>query len=144
MRPTLLSVLAVLVLAASFTCEKSTEPEPWGGEYTLFQVPGCQSDALAYSFSEDSCFTYQFETDLLLDFCVTANCCPDTNRFVLSADVREDTIAIAVHDTAAHLCDCICLYFIHAEFYDLPLDHYVVACTYYDTLAYQESVQRSD
>ena len=145
MRPTLLSVLAVLVLAACFTCQKSTEPEPWGGEYTLFQVPGCQSDALARSFSEDSCFTYQFETDLLLDFCVTANCCPDTNRFVLSSEIRADTIAIAVQDTAERICRCFCPYVIHAEFYELPRDEYVIAITadtYYDTLIYVENVHR--
>ncbi|NVM56579.1 MAG: hypothetical protein HWN51_00445 [Desulfobacterales bacterium] len=140
-------IIPGLILSAWLTCEKSTKSEPWSGEYTLFQVPGCQSNALAKSFSKDSCFTYQFDTDLLIDFYVNGNCCPDSNRFDLFSEIRHDTIAITVLDTAGRGCWCICDYIIHAEFSGLLLDSYVIdiyADTDYDTLTYLEIVQRSD
>ncbi len=113
-------------------------------EALLQQVAGCQRAGLARAATADSCFAYQFEDDLKLEFCVIANCCPDTNRFKLASEVRQDTIAIAVADTAARLCRCICPYLIRAEFRDLPEDHYVVACSFGDSLWLVQHVYRKD
>ncbi|MFB0515087.1 MAG: hypothetical protein ACETWG_00600 [Candidatus Neomarinimicrobiota bacterium] len=77
---------------------------------------------------------------------MSANCCPDSNRFTLSSKISKDLISITVLDTASKICRCICPYTIHAEFNDLPRDFYdvhITADTYYDTLIYQESVQRN-
>lgn len=131
-------VIPVLVLGAWLACDRSTGPEQ---EHLLYQITGC-GGGLAKSFVADSCFSYQFGTDLIIDFCVTANCCPDSNRFDLSYETRHDTIAIAVQDTAARLCRCICPYVIHAEFHELPLDHYTIQCMYDNRVAYNEEVHQ--
>lgn len=140
--------LPFIILLAGSACEESTEPEPRSGAYELYQVPGCQG-SLEKAVFEDSCFTYQFEEDLNFEFCVTANCCPDSNRFELTCEVREDTIAVTVLDTTdrSRWCWCICRYLIVAELFDLPLERYTIhitADTYYDTPTYQESVRRND
>jgi hypothetical protein len=72
-----LGVLAVFM----FACERSTEPD--APSVVAFQVPGCGANLVKASAS-DSCFSYQFHDALIVDFCATANCCPDSNRFSLS------------------------------------------------------------
>jgi len=116
----------ILFLGAFLACQPSTGPQKWDGEYQLYQANGCQSGELSKAAVGDSCFSYQFDADLIIDFRVSANCCPDSNRFVLSTDIRSDTIAISVQDTAANLCLCTCNYIVHAEFYDMPEDMYYV------------------
>jgi hypothetical protein len=76
----------------------------------------------------DSVFTYLFDQSLIMDFSASSNCCPDSDRFVLSYAIRIDTIVIPVLDTADHLCDCVCPYMLHAELTNLPLDRYIVCC----------------
>ncbi|MDZ7304709.1 MAG: hypothetical protein ONB44_21485 [candidate division KSB1 bacterium] len=109
----------------------------------LRQIPGCSGHGLTKAAFADSCFSYKFTQDLVVDFCVSANCCPDSNRFQFAYEVRHDTIAVAVADTAANLCRCICDYVIHAEFSDLPRDRYMFLCYYQNKLRYNEIVKRS-
>lgn len=96
----------------------------------LYQIPGCagHKPALAELTAADSCFSYEFETSLIVEFCITANCCPDSNRFELSFEVVDDTITVVIADTAANLCRCVCTYHIHAEFTNLPLNRYHITC----------------
>lgn len=108
----------------------------------IYQVPGCGNEHLAKPALGDSSFSSQFDTKLLVDLSVVANCCPDSSRFDLSYGVVGDTISVAVADTAASLCDCVCPYVIHVELSDLPLDHYVLVCDYNDDRAYVEHVWR--
>ena len=143
MKHKIISYMPILFLGAFLACQPSTEPQTWDGEYQLYQVNGCQGGGLSKSITGDSCFDYQFDTDLILDFCVNANCCPDSNRFDLSYEIKHDTIEVAVKDTAADLCRCICSYIIHAEFYDLPEDkYYVNVLTGDGQLAYEQYVHR--
>lgn len=143
MRHTIISLLPVLLFGAFLACQSATESQQWGGEFQLYQANGCQSGELSKAAVGDSCFSYQFDADLILDFRVSANCCPDSNRFVLSTDIRSDTIAITVQDTAANLCLCICNYIVHAEFYDMPEDMYHVNIVAGDgQLLYEEEVWR--
>jgi len=141
------AALALSLLAIAFGCsDKSSDPGDTDGvnKGQIFQVPGCAAEGLAKPSWEDSCFSYQFDTRLLIDFCVQANCCPDSNRFELSYAVLGDTIVVAAEDTAASLCDCICPYVIHLELHDLPLDHYVFACDYDVGIVYEEDIWRQD
>jgi hypothetical protein len=135
-----LGVLAVLMAA----CERSTEPD--APSVVAFQVPGCGANLLKASAS-DSCFSYQFHDALIVDFCATANCCPDSDRFSFRHRISHDTIFVAIADTAAQLCNCICSYVLHMEFRDLPGDSYVFFCTredYSDRLVfYSERVHRN-
>ena len=121
--------IAVFILAMLgfilMSCSQSTNIENQQG--VIYQILGCQSELS--KAATDSCFSYQFEQTLRLEFCLTGNCCPDSNRFRLSSNVRNDTIFIAAADTATQLCRCVCTYKIRAEFDDLPLDHYVFYCT---------------
>lgn len=143
MKYTIIYLLPVLLFGAFLACQPSTESQQRGGEFHLYQANGCQSGDLSKAAVGDSCFTYQFDADLILDFCVSANCCPDSNRFVLSTDMRSDTIAISVQDTAANLCLCTCNYIVHAEFYDMPEDMYYVNILAGDgQLLYEEEVWR--
>jgi hypothetical protein len=135
-----LGIIAVFMVA----CERSTEPD--APSVVAFQVPGCGANLLKASAS-DSCFSYQFHDALIVDFCATANCCPDSNRFSFKQRISHDTIFVAIADTAAQLCNCICPYVLRMEFRDLPGDSYVFFCTredYSDRLVfYSERVQRN-
>lgn len=116
------------VWAFSSCSEKSHNPETQQNKGLLYQVGGCQSIQSAKLTANDSCFSYQFDQQLSVDFCVSGNCCPDSNRFKLSYEIRKDTITVVVVDTAANLCRCNCTYLIRAQFDDLPLDHYLFYC----------------
>ena len=143
MKYTIISFLPILLLGAFLACEQSPEPQKWGGEYQLYQVNGCQDGELSKAATGDSCFTYQFDSDLILDFCVSANCCPDSGRFTLEQAIQNDSITITVLDTAANLCFCDCSYIIHAEFYDMPEDmYYVDILTGDGQLLYRQEVWR--
>ena len=110
--------------------DKSTNYAGHEVRATLKQVGGCQSHSLNNKIStEDSCFSYMFTEKLIVNFCMTGNCCPDSNRFSLSYKIKNDTIFVAAADTAANFCNCICNYIIQAEFDNLPSDRYIFYCT---------------
>jgi hypothetical protein len=88
----------------------------------------CLLHGLAKGSALDSVFEYSFRQDLIMDFSAWSNCCPDSERFVLSHAIYADTILITVLDTVAHLCNCVCPYTLHVELADLPFDQYIVRC----------------
>ncbi|HEX9652445.1 MAG TPA: hypothetical protein VGA99_01940 [bacterium] len=141
---TFLRVKLMLAMLGCFSCsEQATNPE--GSPLNqLYQVGGCGGVGLWKTSSGDTCFSYQFDSRLSVDFCVSANCCPDTNRFSLAYTMEEDKINIAVQDTAARLCRCVCPYVIHAEFHDLPLDYFLIVCRYDGQVWYEEDVWRQN
>lgn len=118
-------VLPLILLA----CHKSTEALP--SSMVAYQIPGCAS-GLAGSPARDSCFSYQFDDALLMDFCAVGNCCPDSNRFSIRHSISNDSIVVTIADTAAQLCNCICPYVLHAEFYNLPRNTYWFICQRWD------------
>ncbi|UCD38293.1 MAG: hypothetical protein JSW54_02085 [Fidelibacterota bacterium] len=128
MKTTRISTLLPLLLLGLFVAcnNSSTESQEWDGQFQLAQVNGCQSGSLGKASVGDSLFSYEFEDDLLIDFRVSGNCCPETDRFELSHAIVSKSITITVADTAADLCLCTCPYTIHTEFYDMPEDMYVV------------------
>jgi hypothetical protein len=135
------SLLLGATLLSMLSCsDQPTESETVKAQ--LYQIPGCGGHGLAKTAVGDSCFSYKFAQDLVVDFCVSANCCPDSQRFRFTHDIRHDTIFVAVTDTAANLCRCMCNYVIHAEFTDLPRDHYVFCCYYGEAMVYNEKVER--
>jgi hypothetical protein len=102
----------------------------------MYITSRCLSAALSVSSSRanttaatpDSNFTYTFKQNLILDFSAAGNCCPDSNRFVVSQEIRNDTVLVTIIDTARNLCRCMCSYMIHAQWNNLPLDSYIVRC----------------
>jgi hypothetical protein len=122
-RPVVLLLTAVLI--AQSGCDKSVNPVE--GDVRLEQIPGCKSGQLSKGLA-DSCFAYVFNDVLDIYFCASANCCPDTNRFRMSYDIRRDSIVVTIADTAAHLCRCNCTYMLRAQFRDLPGDSYRFVC----------------
>lgn len=120
-------VYTISVLLIINSCGEETSPEV---KTVLYQIPGCKGNSLSKSFNAqlDSCFHYSFAEKLEIEFCVSGNCCPDENRFVTTSKIVNDSIIIAVRDTAQHLCRCICNYIIHGEFESLPLNKYIVKC----------------
>ena len=137
----ILVVFLVTFLLNLFACS-GTVTDIKDEKSIMYQIAGCQSNGLAKTNIEDSCFTYTFNQSLIIDFCVSANCCPDSNRFELSNNIRNDTIFVAVTDTAAQLCHCICDYKIHFEKYNLPLNSYLFYCSYNDEILYAVRVIR--
>jgi hypothetical protein len=142
-----LFILLGVMSAVLATCtDKSSNP---GGQQiyaNLRQIGGCVSSALHKSAASDSSFGYQFGDTLFVDFLLTGNCCPDSNRFALSYEVRGDTLLVAATDTAGNLCYCVCDYIVRAEFRNLPLDHYVFVCSRTDDsgkVYYREIVSRN-
>lgn len=144
MKKRALLILSALLLA---TCtDKSSGPGNLEPGASLRQIKGCFSLPSLTEFAyTDSCFTYEFGDTLVIEFCLTGNCCPDSDRFTLVYEMKSDTIMVAATDTAQHLCHCICNYRIHAEFSNLQLNSYVFVCTRSDDsgkLYYAEGVSR--
>jgi hypothetical protein len=134
-------VLACLILSLLACSESTTKPKT---ESLVYQIGRCQHTLGSAALTGDSCFTATFTQNLLIDFCLLANCCPDTNRFALNASINGDTILIVAADTAASLCHCLCNYKVRAEFQSLPLSQYLVLCSYNDSIVYRETVNRDN
>jgi hypothetical protein len=133
----ILSIFIVLALAVVlfYACkEKTTEPSGQGPISFSYHVSTCLGEVAKRSnfdsmiINPDSTFTYTFTNSLITDFSVTANCYLDSNRFVVSHNISNDTIVIAVTDTAGNYAECACVYMIYTKFDNLPNDHYVVRC----------------
>ena len=128
------SLLVLLLAVLVFGCaEKSTGPTSPAS--VVVEVPGCRpsypNKALAFG---DSCFSYQFQDQLVVDFCVSANCCPDSNRFSIDHTISADTITVTLADTAARLCRCMCRHWIHAQMHGLAVDDYIFVVSLRDSL----------
>ncbi|MBN1782900.1 hypothetical protein JW948_17325 [bacterium] len=108
----------------------------------LVQLDGCQRGGLEKTAGQDSCFTWTFDDVLTTDFCVEANCCPDSGRFVLDYRIDGSLIHVAVTDTAGNLCRCNCPYLIHTEFADLTKDTYLFEVEYNGSRLYSENISR--
>ncbi len=76
----------------------------------------------------DSVFTYSFHQNLEMSFSIIADCCSDSNRFVVSYSLSADTIIISITNTAIISCNCICRRLIQAEIMNLPGNHYIIRC----------------
>jgi hypothetical protein len=119
-------VLRLTFVALVLTgCEKVTAPSSL--QVVAYQVPRC-NHSLGKGAQSDSCFSYQFHDALVLDFCASANCCPDSARFAIGNAISNDTIVVTYADTAGQLCRCNCVYVLHVEFHGLPKDSYQVVC----------------
>ena len=136
-----------LIASAAFycvllmACNNSTQPET--PTAMLFQAQGCLPQSTVKA-AAPACFSYWFDDVLLVEFCTEGNCCPNSNRFRFSSEIRTDTIFVTVADTAANLCRCTCTYMLHAGFRDLEFDSYVFICMKDDkSLLYSERVQRN-
>ncbi len=130
MKKTLVLAAIVLIGLVAASCkEKSANSTPDEGVKFHYEASGCIGAGLPKPAVNDSSFSYTFTDKLTVDFVVTSNCCPDTNRFTVASIPGSDTLTIAVTDTAGHNCRCLCPYLIHAEFANLPGNHYVVRCT---------------
>jgi hypothetical protein len=130
--------LGFLVFLCLSCNEKSTSPDSQSAISFSSHYGKCLSQGLPKSSSLDSVFTYSFTDSLVIDFSVNANCCPDSNRFVVTQRAGPDTLVISVADTAGNLCYCICTYMVHASFENLPNDHYVVRCRVGNSQGYED------
>ena len=119
-------VISFFIILIGYSC--NDDPLTSDNNVILEQIAGCQNNKLNKSVSADSCFFYTFKTELNLQFCVSGNCCPDSNRYALSSKILKDTLEIAIKDTARNLCRCNCKYFINAQFQDLNSDRYIIKC----------------
>lgn len=133
----------LIALCIALGCkEKSTELSESGSPVFSYATSHCVGSGLPKTnvMSGDSIFTYSFHNDLRLDFSSYGNCCPDSNRFIVSSIIRHDTILIAVTDTSENLCRCLCLYMVHSELKGLPLNRYVVQCILADENAVRDTL----
>lgn len=117
------AIILFILLATVPACDNSVKPG--GDPATIVELPGCKSPGLEKNaVLDDSCFSYDFHNVLTADFCIVANCCPDSNRFSIEHSFSKDTITVTVADTAARLCRCDCTHWLHAEFSDLEGDQF--------------------
>jgi len=137
-----LLVLLLLLYLFSCTTDNSTNPEDGTITFSAYQVGGCNSTPLAKIAVNDSCFSYSFNDTLKVNFCVTANCCPDSQRFVAEYHIKSDTIFIEVADTAARLCRCVCNYTVHLDLVGLSNNQYFFNCNYDNRVVYNEIVNK--
>lgn len=137
-------ILILFSLLFVFSCTKnaSTEPNEENVEFTAYQIAGCNNGGLSKVNTSDSCFAYSFDDKLKIDFCVTGNCCPDSQRYATDYKIISDTIFVIVADTAANLCRCICNYSIHLELSGLSKDKYIFYCNFDDRIKYKEVVNK--
>lgn len=136
-----IGVLVCLIFSLLACSESTTKPKT---DSLVYQVGRCQHGALTKPVGGDSCFAVTFAQDLRVDLCLVANCCPDTNRFALSTQIKKDTILIVAADTAANLCHCLCTYTVRAEFSNPPLSQYLVLCSYRDSIIHREIVTKEN
>ncbi|HEY6951490.1 MAG TPA: hypothetical protein VI758_03725 [Bacteroidota bacterium] len=119
---------AVFLALSMLSCQtKSTNPELQSSDFKAFSSK-CVSAGLTGVSATDSIFTWSYQSSLVIDFSVRANCCPDSDRFFVSHAIAGDTIVITAADTAGNLCRCLCTYMIHAEVNGLTLDRYIIRC----------------
>ena len=135
------AVLFALMLFL-LSCNNSGGPEK--NVYHAEQIPGCNKSLLKSADGQESGFSYVFNENLNVELNLTANCCPDSDRFDYSFNISNDTIYFTVIDTAGKLCHCICNYTVKAEIEDLPRDEYTFICFYYDSVYYDEKVIRNN
>ena len=136
-------LILMLVVGILAVCQKSTNsPSESQAAGDLIQLDGCARNALEKASDADSCLTYTFGDILTVDFCVTANCCPDTDRFQLDYSIGAGSIHVTVLDTAKNLCRCICPYLIHTEFTELSEDSYHFIVEYNESVLYEKQVSR--
>jgi len=128
---TIARVLLVIIISLSVYsgCDNSVTSGP-NPDPSLRQLPGC----IKKTGDNDSCFTYAFAENLVADFCVGGNCCPDHDRYLLTKQIISDTIIVSVTDTAGNLCHCMCNYIVHSEFTSLPLNSYLFNVIMVDSL----------
>ena len=113
--------------------------------FSSYHISGCNSTGLKKIIQNGECFDYSFDDTLKIDFCVSGNCCPDSQRFVTNYSINSDTILVSVADTAANLCWCNCNYTIHLELSNLLEERYLFVCDYatqYNSFEYRESVSK--
>ncbi len=123
-----LSLFFILCVISSCT-DKSTNLNQINLPSFSFKTSKCISGTIAKeSRVQSDSFSYSFSQYLTLNFSVPGNCCPDSNRFMVSNEIRSDTIFITVTDTAQNLCRCSCVYMIHTQLTDLQKDSYTVRC----------------
>lgn len=126
MKPTIGKFLIVSFLAAALiiSChDEIVKPEASGN---IQQIGKCNNQGLNKTSAE--CFEYTFTDDLIIKFCVSGNCCPDSARFLSSYKIVENIITVSVKDIAPNLCKCNCNYTIQAKFTNLEYDSYTVYC----------------
>jgi hypothetical protein len=99
-----------------------------------FNTSKCGGTNLQTTSILDSGLIYTFDDTLSIDFGVTANCCPDSGRFLVFNSPGNDTLLITVVDTAEYACRCLCPYTIHAEYVGLTKDSYVVRCQFINVM----------
>ena len=135
-----------VAILAVYWCSENSSPidlEDHSSIASFHQLPGCLESPLLKSASPSlRCFDYTFNGDLELEFCLPANCCPDSNRFDYNYAISNDTIYFTVLDTAKNLCDCICNYKIETKIIDLFKDAYIFQCLYYDSTIYDTLLYR--
>lgn len=134
--------LFVLFFLAITSCSDNSADTLGEVTFEAYQVGGCCGNSLAKAAYLDSCFSYSFDDILEIDFCLSGNCCPDSNRFITDYTISSDTIYIIATDIEENLCKCICPYQIHLEFTNLEYDKYVFRCDYYDSFSYREEINR--
>ena len=138
----LFSVFIIFIIVLYIlSCSETTVPQKADVNFVAYQIPGCNKNALSKTANPDSCFNYSFDKTLKIDFCVTGNCCPDSNRFISSYKLKSDTIFVTVKDTAANNCDCFCNYKFKLEFKNLKKDSYIFYCDY-NNLKYRELIKK--
>ena len=125
---TKISILLFSLIIPQSCKDKSINPESILEPTFTSQVSGCVLRGLAKGTDLDSMFTYTFDQSLSIDFSMWANCCTDSESFIVHSAIHTDTILITVVDSSQNFCDCICPYIVHVEAKDVPLDRYIVRC----------------
>ncbi len=133
--------IVFIIVLYILSCSEKKEPQKAEGNFVSYQIPGCNKHTLSITADTDSCFSYNFDTTLKIDFCVTGNCCPDKNRFASSYKINSDTIFVTVKDIEENNCLCMCNYTIHLELKNLENDNYAFYCNY-NNLKYRELVKK--
>ncbi len=122
-------LISALLAVAGVNCAKSPSgPGVSRIQVSFRQVGGCISKVSSTSQVGDSSFAYEFNDTLHVSFMLSGNCCPDSDRFAMSYDVRSDSLFVTATDTAARMCLCTCSYILQAKFANLPLDRYTFVC----------------
>lgn len=119
-----LKTFSILFIAIFFSC-KGTKIENNDGKLITHSL--CKNSKIANSDNEKTCVEYSFNnknsTLNLKHINTVFNCCP--KKLYCDISVKNDTIFIEETERE-NACDCLCLYDMEIEVYDIKTQKYTI------------------
>jgi len=139
-------LLIIFIIITTFACDNRISTE----DGALITHSLCKNEKSIISDTNETCVEYSYDAEskiLNLKHINTAfNCCPD--RLYCDISVKNDTIFVEEFERKQG-CDCLCLYDMEAEVYNIESKKYIIKYIEeyignYDELIFEVNIALSD